>query len=657
MTGKLVLVLAAALSLGTDSLGQVVTVTTAADVIDVNTQTATVADLPGPDGKVSFSEAMIATNNTPGHQTVGFAIPQSEWTLQFVLPGRAVLTSSVGFYFRAFDAVTIDGTTQTAFTGDTNPDGWEVALYGVSLYLNADQCTLLGFDSSNVVATGSNCTIQGNTGSMNIELFGGSGSLIDGNEGGTIKIDRSSGNVVTGNKVGRVRVLGFDPLAANNRIGGPNPEDRNHIYGYGTTNSEGLPSGAAVQLFYTTGTVVENNWIGTLDGLTSGNLACTIGVSVESRNDDVRIEGNLISGIIGKGTGPHHGGQLFGRGVLASGLGAGLTLVGNTIGPDVNGDPTLGAVWGIDLGDPVTHPLQMTDIVIGGPGPGEGNEIAGHVFNGVTVGRNTGAVRMTGNSIHDNGWLGIDLVPTGYGYGVSPNDPLDADTGGSTMQNFPVLDSARRGTSTVRFAGSLSSSPSDTFTIEFFASPTCDPSGNGEGETPLGATAVTTNASGLAAFDVTLGAVVPAGWVATATATREPVGATSEFSACIPFADDVCQDDLGFAGPGDTVLGLCGQALDSGNRATLSLIQATALSPAMFVIGTQSQPTPFLNGVLVPIPPTLTPVLMTDAAGAIETLVPGGGGPATLYLQCVSADASQVFGVEVSNALRVVLGT
>ncbi len=42
--------------------------------------TATVADLPGPDGHISFGEAMIASNNTPGRQTIGFAIPTSEWT-------------------------------------------------------------------------------------------------------------------------------------------------------------------------------------------------------------------------------------------------------------------------------------------------------------------------------------------------------------------------------------------------------------------------------------------------------------------------------------------------------------------------------------------------------------------------------------------------
>ena len=79
----------AVMVLGTPARAQTVTVTTAADDIDIDSYNGTIDDLPGPDGKVSFSEAMIATNNTPGHQTVGFAIPQNEWILQYVLPGRA----------------------------------------------------------------------------------------------------------------------------------------------------------------------------------------------------------------------------------------------------------------------------------------------------------------------------------------------------------------------------------------------------------------------------------------------------------------------------------------------------------------------------------------------------------------------------------------
>ena len=40
------------------------------------------ADLPGPDGRVSFREACTAANNTTGPQTIAFAIPDEpgqEW--------------------------------------------------------------------------------------------------------------------------------------------------------------------------------------------------------------------------------------------------------------------------------------------------------------------------------------------------------------------------------------------------------------------------------------------------------------------------------------------------------------------------------------------------------------------------------------------------
>ena len=58
--------LCAALAVGGTAGATTVTVTTSTDVIDIDGATGTITDLPGPDGIVSFSEAMIATNNTPG---------------------------------------------------------------------------------------------------------------------------------------------------------------------------------------------------------------------------------------------------------------------------------------------------------------------------------------------------------------------------------------------------------------------------------------------------------------------------------------------------------------------------------------------------------------------------------------------------------------
>jgi hypothetical protein len=539
----------------TTAIGQTVTVTISADDIDIDWQTATIDDLPGPDGEVSFSEALIATNHTPGHQTIGFAIPESDWTLQFILPGRAVLQSVTGYFFRAFDEVTIDGTTQTAFTGDTNPDGNEVAIYGLELYLNADNCTLIGFDSTNVTVTGSNGLVQGNTGSMNITLFDGSGSLIEGNTGGTIKIDRSNENVVVGNTIDRVRVLGLgagQPVT-NNRIGGPAPTDRNFITGYGNWNSEGLPGGTTVQLFASARTVVENNWIGTTpDGMAQGNLASVVGIGFEGENHDTTIRNNRIAGILGHGQGPHHAGQLFGWAILVGGDGSGITIAGNTIGLDANDDPVLGSVWGIDVGNVITNPANISDIRIGGTAAGEGNVVAGHVLNGITVGHDVPQVRISGTTTYANGWLGIDLIPTGYGYGVTPNDPFDADTGGNGLQNFPEIDSASRQGGTVHISGSLHSSPLDDFSIEFFASPACHESGSGEGQAFLGSVSVSTDAGGDAAFDVVVPGTVPDGGVVTSTATREPIGATSEFSACVTVSGDTNPIDL----DGDGVVGV-----------------------------------------------------------------------------------------------------
>lgn len=517
------------------STAETITVTTSADPIDIDWQTATIEDLPGPDGEVSFSEAMIAAGNTPGHDTIGFAIPEGEWPFQFLFPGRAVVVTSYSYFWRAYEAVTIDGTTQTTFTGDTNPAGAEVVLFGGELYLNADGCTLIGLDSSAVTFTGSSGLAQGNTGTTSLTFFSGGGSLVQGNAGSTLKIDRSNGNVVVGNTFQRLRVLGFAPdqPAAGNQIGGPAAEDRNYFTGLGSTNSEGLPSGYSIQLFDTFGTLIENNSIGsTPDGLQSGSTLATMGIRIEGDNRDVVVRGNRIAGVLGIGQGPHHAGQLFGWAIHVSGSGSGLDITGNTIGLNADGEPTLGSVTGIDVG--TWAYAGLSDIRIGGPNPGEGNVIAGHRFNGVTVGREVAQVRISGNSIYANEDLGIDLIPTGYGYGVTPNDPLDADTGGNGLQNFPVIESATSQSGALRVIGSLQSSPASEFTLEFLATPACDPNGHGEGQVFLGSATVSTDGAGQGAFDLFLDASPEEGWAITATATTEPLGATSEFSACVP---------------------------------------------------------------------------------------------------------------------------
>src|SRR5205085_3920949 len=150
--------------------------------------------------------------------------------------------------------------------------------------------------------------------------------------------------------------------------------------------------------------------------------------------------------------------------------------------------------------------------------------------DGVSISSGTGnSVRA--NAIHDNGTtatqLGIDLGPDG----VTPNDAGDPDTGANNLQNFPVLTSAVTSGGNTTIQGTLNSTTNTQFTIEFFANPACDASGNGEGQTFLGSTLVTTDASGNATINTSLAVNVPAGQAVTATAT-DPNNNTSEFSAC-----------------------------------------------------------------------------------------------------------------------------
>lgn len=513
---------------------QTITVNTGLDPIDIDPATATLADLPGPDGVVSMSEAMIVSNNTPGRQTIAFAVPPAEWQWQGLYPGRAVIWTSYSMYWTAYDPVIIDGTTQTAFTGNTNAAGAEVMLFGGQLYFLADDCVVRGMDGQQLGFENSSRNLIEDNSNVGVNLYRGAGSVIRHNDGGFVKIDQSNGNVVTGNTFGRVRVLGWTAggfPATGNRIGGPTPSDRNVILGYGTWSTQGTPGGYAVQIFDTDSTLLENNSIGTsADGMTAANPATTTGVGIEDQNAHTVVRGNRIAGILAYSRPSLGSPQPFGTAIAVSGACDDVEIVGNTIGLNANGDPVLGSVTGIDVGSFFSPGLQH--VRIGGVAPGQGNTIAGHLFRGILVGREVQNTRISGNSIHGNQGLGVDLVSTLSVYGVTANDVLDPDTGGNALQNFPQLGASTTNTVQVHVTGSLQSEPSAAYTLEFFASPGCGTSGFGEGRQFVGSAPVTTNAAGTASFDVTLPSSVPLGWVLTSTATRASTGATSEFSAC-----------------------------------------------------------------------------------------------------------------------------
>jgi len=315
-------------------------------------------------------------------------------------------------------------------------------------------------------------------------------NIISGNTYGVYVYDNSFYNNIQGNYIG-TDITGTKPLG-------------NVLQGYisGATVSTAVPAG-------------DNNLGGSAPG--AGNV----------------ISGGASDGISISGTsgGPDNLPTCQGN-----------VIQGNFIGTDYTGRIAIpNAGNGIYLG------TQASSNVIGGSTPGAGNLIANNGANGVlidpgtpngcegvanntvanTILSNTGAgVRINSgtnnliskNSIFGNGNLGINLDGAGPNLNTSCQS---TNTGANDMQNAPVLTAgsgsafitatatdpnnntsefsnavpASESGNLLNLLGTFNSTPNTTYTIEFFSSPSADPSGYGQGQTYLGSTAVTTDAT------------------------------------------------------------------------------------------------------------------------------------------------------------------
>jgi hypothetical protein len=92
-----------------------------------------------------------------------------------------------------------------------------------------------------------------------------------------------------------------------------------------------------------------------------------------------------------------------------------------------------------------------------------------------------------------------------------------------------VLSSATSANGKITITGTLNSAASTSYLIQFFANPTADPSGYGQGKTLVGSITVTTDSNGNASFTATFSVTVPVGQFISSTAT-DPNDNTSEFS-------------------------------------------------------------------------------------------------------------------------------
>jgi hypothetical protein len=114
----------------------------------------------------------------------------------------------------------------------------------------------------------------------------------------------------------------------------------------------------------------------------------------------------------------------------------------------------------------------------------------------------------------------------------------------------------------------------------------------------------------------------------------------------------VCQPDLGGGDPGLT-LTICGDKLSSGRAATLSLTGAIPSVPVIVLASASSVPTfvPEIQDTLLAFPPFYIGAFSSSAVGELSLPVNGGGGPFSVYVQCLAFNgAPDLF--DVSNAVE-----
>jgi len=108
------------------------------------------------------------------------------------------------------------------------------------------------------------------------------------------------------------------------------------------------------------------------------------------------------------------------------------------------------------------------------------NIIAYNDSTGIVIADNTTLNnRISGNSIYNNGYLGIDIIPGG----VNENDPGDLDMGPNMQMNFPVItDNYYDGESPIAvIKGSLDTQNPENCIVEIYTAIQDDEFTNGEG--------------------------------------------------------------------------------------------------------------------------------------------------------------------------------
>lgn len=479
---------------------------------------------PG-DGNVTLREAIISINtgNDLGDPDIAAQNPGlygTNDTINFNITGAGVHTIAPASPLPDITKpVLIDGYTQPGSSPNTHALNAGIdAVLAIEIDLaastgdlhiaaGADSTTIRGLVLNNrydeISVEANNVTIAGN--------------FIGTDESGTV------------GKHGTIGIV-LQMLPNNLTVGGPAAADRNLISGHLFYGVE-LPLAGT-----TTGHLIQGNYIGTdITGTVSLDTPTSLQAGLVDMGG-VSILGNLISG--NSNLGVH--------------TVAAITLQGNLIGTQRDGTNPLPNGTGPDSSGVF---LQGAGSTVGGTVAGQANIIAFNYGAGVSVDYASSGNRISHNAIHSNVGLGIDLDGTGI---PLPNDLGDVDTShGNLGQNYPVLIAAVVTAGTAVVSGTINSKPTTTLRLEFFANAACNASGYGEGQTFIGSTDVTTDASGNASFGPLSLAGVPVGQAVITSTATSLAGDTSEFSKCMTDADQIFANgfDLGAYREADTRLG------------------------------------------------------------------------------------------------------
>ncbi len=310
--------------------------------------------------------------------------------------------------------IEIDGSAAGASDGITfDPGSENSVLRGI---------VINGFQNKAISLNTSNITIAGNyigtdpTGTINKGNFIGiAGSGTDETIGGPLPADR---NIIDGNNssaaypsdrwvfqgnyigvdatgiaaIGNSSISGSGGISIDNCsdvvIGGASTDDANVISG---NLSHGLAPDNATNI------TIQGNFIGTdySGTLAIGNGVGGTGAGITTQGTTGVISGNIIANNPGDG--------------IYLNDDTDLTIQGNRIGTGTVGTESFGnGQNGISANN------GTNGVLIGGTSPGDGNIIANNTQNGISIGDNNDGTKdnsILGNSIHDDGDLGIDLQP------------------------------------------------------------------------------------------------------------------------------------------------------------------------------------------------------------------------------------------------------